>query len=245
MLVDYAASIAKAVLIAMALRLFVVEPYQIPSGSMIPSLLVGDHIFVNKLSYGVRIPLVHWQPLRWGHYRRGEVVVFAHPLDDGLPLWDRRDLVKRIAGLPGDTLEIMGEVLYVNGAPQARRQILERLPYYDRFSDAGPWIRAIGELWEERLENEDGREAVHSVLRDGDRIHLPREGPFRVPPGHLFVLGDNRDNSQDGRAGGGWFVPFDHVKGRAWFVWWSWGAPGTRSGEQPGLRVNRLFSAIR
>lgn len=244
-LVDYAATVGKAVLIALALRLFVIEAYQIPSGSMIPSLLVGDHIFVNKLSYGIRIPLVHWQPLRWGAYRRGEVVVFAHPLDDELPLWDRRDFVKRIAGLPGDSVEIKGEVLYVNGAPQARRQLSERLAYFDRFGDAGPWFRAHGELWEERLENEDGRGVEHAVLRDGDHIHFPREGPFRVPQGHLFVLGDNRDHSQDGRAGGGWFVPFDHVKGRALFVWWSWGMPGTRSPEEPGVRAERLFRTIR
>ena len=242
--VEYAVSIVKAILVALALRLFLIEAYQIPSGSMIPSLLIGDHIFVNKLSYGVRLPVVHWQPLHWGGHRRGDVVVFAQPLDDDLPLLERRDFIKRIAGLPGDTVEVKGEVLHVNGEPQPRRLVQERLRFYDRLGDAGPWTGAYGQLWEERLENADGRGVSHAVLRDGDRIHFPYEGPFRVPLGHLFMMGDNRDNSQDGRAGG-WFVPLDHVKGRALFIWWSWGKPGTGSPDEPGIRLERMFRSVR
>jgi signal peptidase I len=241
---EYALSIAKALAVALVLRLFVIEAYKIPSGSMIPSLLIGDHIFVNKLSYGLRFPVVHWLPLHWGGYRRGEVVVFANPLDDALPLLNRRDYIKRIVGLSGDVVEVKGEVLYVNGSPQARRLERERFDYFDRLGDAGPWIGVSEQLWDERLENSDGRPVEHPVMRDADRVHLPYEGPFRVPAGHLFMMGDNRDNSQDGRAGG-WFVPFDHVKGHALFVWWSWGKPGTWSSEEPGLRAKRLFSAVR
>ncbi len=240
---EYTVSIAKALAVALVLRLFVIEAYQIPSGSMIPSLLIGDHIFVNKLSYGVRFPVVNWLPLRWGGYRRGEVVVFANPLDDALPFRDRRDYVKRVVGLAGDVVEVKGEVVFVNGSPQARTLERERFQYFDRLGDGGPWFGVSAQLWDEQLDNSNGHPWVHPVVRDVERVHLPYEGPFRVPAGHLFMMGDNRDNSQDGRAGG-WFVPFDHVKGRALFVWWSWGKPGTWSPDGAGIRAGRLFSAV-
>lgn len=241
---EYTISIAKALAIALVLRLFVVEAFKIPSGSMIPSLLIGDHIFVNKLSYGVRLPVVNWDLAHWGGYRRGDVIVFVNPQDDQRPFLERRDYIKRIAGLPGDTVEVKDEVLYVNGVPQPRELVDRYFPYYDRLGDDGPWVPATAELWREKLSNAPGGEPVeHSVLRDADHPHAYYEGPFTVPADHLFMMGDNRDNSADGRSGG-WFVPYGHVKGRAMIIWLSWGKPGLGAGHDVGLRFNRFFRPV-
>lgn len=244
--VEYALSIGKALAVALVLRLFVVEAFKIPSGSMIPSLMIGDHIFVNKLSYGVRLPVISKAVLHWGGYERGDIVVFVNPQDDHLGLLDRRDYIKRIVGLPGDTIEVKREVVYVNGVPQPRKLIDPTYEFYDRAGDNGPWIREQGELWEETLLRADGTPTVaHPVIRDPMRLHLPYEGPFKVPEGTLFMMGDNRDNSQDSRTDGGWFVPFGHVKGRAMIVWLSVGVPGTWFWGDSGLRFDRMFRPIR
>jgi signal peptidase I len=243
---EYAISIGKALAIALVLRLFVIEAFKIPSGSMIPTLMIGDHIFVNKLSSGVRLPVVDRNLLHWGGYRRGEIIVFVNPQDDGRPLLERRDYIKRIVGLPGDTVEVKDEVVYVNGVAQPREMADRAFGYFDRQGDDGPWIHQRNELWKERLFGQDGRTvAAHDVLRDPDRGHLSYEGPFRVPEGHLFMMGDNRDNSADGRSEGGWYVPFGHVKGRALVVWLSWGKPGFGLGDGVGFRFERFFTAVR
>ncbi len=245
---EYILAIAEALAIALLLRFFIVEPYKIPSGSMIPTLLIGDHIFVNKLSYGVRIPAVDKLAFHWGGYKRGDVVVFVNPLDDELPLLQRRDYVKRIVGLPGDTIEVKNEVIHVNGVPQTQRSIDSGFTYYDRLPDGATWLEQKAELMHETLtaEQSGGATIVHDILRDPMRPHAPYEGPFHVPAGHLFMMGDNRDNSQDGRYGrlGGWFVPFDHVKGRAFVIWYSWGVPGSWLWGDKGIRFGRLFHGI-
>ena len=249
---EYILAIAEALAIALVLRFFIVEPYKIPSGSMIPTLLIGDHIFVNKLSYGVRIPALDKLAVHWGGYKRGDVVVFVNPLDDDLPLLQRRDYVKRIVGLPGDTIEVKNEVIHINGIPQARQSIDSSFGYYDRLPDGTTWLGQKAELLHETLirtgnGSEEGAETiVHDVLRDPMRPHPVFEGPFQVPDGHLFMMGDNRDNSQDGRYGrdGGWFVPFGHVKGRAFVIWYSWGVPGSWPWGDKGIRFGRLFRGI-
>jgi signal peptidase I len=242
--VAFTISIAQALAVALVLRLFVIEAYKIPSGSMIPSLLVGDRIFVNKLSYGVRLPVVNYDLFHWGGYKRGEIIVFVNPNDDHLPLLERRDFIKRIVGLPGDLVEVKDEVVIVNGVPQPRVLAQERFPFQDRLGDDGPWVSLAGELWKEQLLDADGVHSLeHNVIRDPYRPHASYEGPFKVPPGHLFMMGDNRDNSADGRAGG-WYVPFDHVKGRALFIWLSWGQPGTWLWGQEGIRFDRFFQAV-
>ncbi len=253
---DYLISILEALAIALVLRFFIVEPYKIPSGSMIPTLLVGDHIFVNKLSYGIRLPAIDKLVAHWGGYERGEVIVFVNPLDDPLPVLQRRDYVKRIVGLPGDTVEVRDEVLFINGAPQPRELAAQDYEYFDRIGDGGPWIEQRAQLWRETLatgaapragEGERGAAQqttiTHDLLRDPYRPHARLEGPFRVPEGHLFMMGDNRDNSQDSRVGG-WFVPFDHVKGRAFVIWFSWGVPGTWFWGDAGIRFSRFFKGI-
>jgi signal peptidase I len=241
--VAYVIGIVKALAVALLLRLFLVEAFRIPSGSMIPTLMIGDQIFVNKLSYGVRFPVVNWLPLHWGGYRRGDIVVFVTPQHDNRPLLERQDLIKRIVGLPGDTVEVRNEVVYVNGRPQPRALAEEDFSYYDRRDDDGPWLPSSAELWEETLVRAKGPPLVHPVLRDSRRPHPPLEGPFRVPEGHLFMMGDNRDNSADSRFGG-WFVPFDHVKGRALVIWLSWGKPGLWLWGDTGFRFDRMFTAV-
>lgn len=243
--VEYVISISKALAIALVLRLFVVEAFKIPSGSMIPTLLIGDHIFVNKLSYGVRLPVVNRELFHWGGFKRGDIIVFANPQDDDKPFLDRRDYIKRIAGLPGDLVEVKDEVLYVNGVAQPRAKAEGDFAYFDRLGDDGPWQQEHAELWKETMLGADGKPTVeHAVLRDPDRTHAGYEGPFRVPENHLFMMGDNRDNSADGRSGR-WYVPFGHVKGRALVIWLSLGKPGIGFSDSAAVRVERFFDVVR
>jgi len=248
-----------ALLVALALRAFVVEAFRIPSASMVPSLLVGDHLLVSKLSYGLRLPLANRWIARWSEPRRGDVVVFANPVEPG------RDYIKRVIGLPGDVIELRDQVVYVNGVPQPRQPAGEMA--YDESDVTGQWSTDTCPAWRETLASgavgaPDGSspallaEAFRAAAARGVSSHLlvqcrrarpgEREGPFeKVEPGHVFVLGDNRDRSSDSRSGGGWQVPIDNVKGKAALVWWSWG----RSGWSPwhgtvGLRLERLFKWI-
>ncbi len=241
--VAYVMGIAKALAVALLLRLFLVEAFRIPSGSMIPTLMIGDQIFVDKLSYGVRFPVVNWLPLHWGGYRRGDIIVFVTPQHDNRPFLERQDLIKRIVGLPGDTIEVRDEVVYVNGEPQPRKLADEDFAFFDRREDDSPWIDSSAQLWQEALQRKDGPPLVHPVLRDPRRPHAALEGPFHVPEGRLFMMGDNRDNSADSRYGG-WFVPFDHVKGRALVIWLSWGKPGLWLWGDTGFRFDRMFTSV-
>jgi signal peptidase I len=224
---EYAESIAVAVLIALFLRAFVVEAFKIPSGSMIPTLQVGDHIFVNKFIYGIRVP---WSlDLKFGMSyrkpRRGEVIVFIYPKEPD------KDFIKRIVAIEGDTVEVRDNVLYVNDKPVARKH-LDDCTYEDYEEQSARWEERRGECWSETLD--DGT-TYTTVFDKNGPAHSSR--PQHVPPNSVFVMGDNRDNSHDSRFWG--FVPFELIKGKAMVIWWS-------SGEPEGwIRVARMFKLVR
>ena len=196
---EYTETIVIVVAAVLFLRAFVVQAYNIPSGSMMPTLEVGDRIFVNKLSYGVRLPDLNWLPFagcvdlsrgthvaEWAVPERGDVVVFVYPQDRC------RDFVKRVVGVPGDEVLIRNKKLHING------QAVEDL--HAHFEDPGI-VRGAGHV----------------------RDNL---GPLKVPADHLFVMGDNRDRSLDSRFWG--LVPIDDVHGRAVVTYWSWDAENSR-----------------
>jgi signal peptidase I len=197
-----------AVLLALAIRSFLVEPFKIPSGSMIPTLLVGDYVLVNKFAYGVRLPFTGKLLMPVGQPQRGDIMVFRYPDDPS------QDFIKRVVGLPGDRIEIRDERLWLND------QIVDLIPdgtlADPAVSPRGPTDRFI-----ER--NPDGREySVLYVQRPGFAPLPTRGGPWVVPEGQYFVMGDNRDNSQDSRMWRNHFVRADQIKGRAFRIHWSW-----------------------
>jgi signal peptidase I len=256
---EYGRAVAGAVALALALRACVVEPYRVPSGSMAPTLLAGDQVVVSKIAYGVRIPFTHARLVAFAPPRRGDVVVFESPRERG------RELVKRVVGLPGDVVEIRDQVLYVNGVPQPRTAAGE-WSYDEQGDTTGGWWRdtcrrfrealATGPLPRPASELPADVEAswqagaargvaTHDVLQCRRARLAAREGPFDVvQPGHVFVLGDNRDRASDSRTDGGWQVPVGHLRGRATAVWWSWGRGGVGPSKDGGLRIERLFKAV-
>jgi signal peptidase I len=206
-----------AVLIALGIRAFVLEPYRIPSGSMFPTLLIGDHLFVNKFVYGIKIPFTRVRLPGLRDPRRGDVVVFSvakrgpqtYPADQR-PDLPTEEFVKRIVGIPGDRLEFRDGKVFVNGEPVEPRPV------------GAPFV------------DEAGRElAVAEVSLDGKPFRIlddPRlaslEPPaVTVPPGRYFMLGDNRDHSKDSRVWG--TVDLAEIKGPALFLYWSWNFNGS------------------
>ena len=204
-------SIGIAVLVALLLRSFVVEAFEIPSGSMIPTLAVGDQIFVNKMVYGVRVPFTTTRLVDFSVPERGDVIVFVCPLPPN------EDYIKRVIGLPGETVEVRDSVVYINGKPLVR-ELVKRGRYLDRNSETGHWYEFDALAYRERIGDES-----HVVLHD-ERHPVPDYGPAIVPEGHVFMMGDNRDHSYDSRAWGP--VPLSNVLGRSLFVWFSWGDGG-------------------
>ena len=218
---EYTESIGVAVLIALLLRAFVVEAFKIPSGSMIPTLKVGDHIFVSKFIYGLRIPLTHIKFFARAP-ERGDVVVFIYPVDES------KDFIKRVIAIGGDSVAVRRNIIYVNGKAVPRR----RLDVPCRYRDADEHgLRDIRDckVFEERHGSNHYR-----VIQDvnTDSLDYPET---KVPEGHIFVMGDNRDNSHDGRVWG--FVPYESIKGKALIVWLS-------RGEPDGLRWRRFFHSV-
>ncbi len=179
------------------LRSFVFQPFMIPSGSMTPTLLKGDFIMVSKFAYGLRVPVLGTTIVPVGEPKRGDVVVFRYPVNPS------EDYIKRVIGLPGDHIVYRDKTVYVNGVKQP-------------VSDLGPY-RGLGQPGAEELsETLQGR--AHPVLNLP--YHDGPEGVYIVPAGHYFVMGDNRDNSNDGRYWG--YVPESDLIGKAEFIWFNW-----------------------
>ncbi|MFA6092374.1 MAG: signal peptidase I [Elusimicrobiota bacterium] len=217
---EWAETVFSAVILAAVLMYFVVQAFKIPSGSMESTLRVGDHLFVNKFIYGVRIPLTEKRVLKWKKVERGDIVVFRFPTEDaseshcGGPQYGK-DFIKRVIGLPGDRVEIRSGQVSINGQPAGQEtyaQYLDpmRLPKID--------IPIKGEeyqgLWSSRR--------LDSRLGDTVRDNF---GPVSVPEGEYFMMGDNRDRSCDGRYWGP--VQQKYLKGKAWLIYW----PPSRMGK--------------
>lgn len=244
--IDLVVGFAKALAVALLIRGVIIEPFKIPSGSMIPTLEIGDQIFVNKFIYGVRIPWVNKVPFVISRLpQRGDVIVFNNPVDES------KDFIKRIIGIPGDEVKIVNEVVYINGVPQPRRLVNPSYRIHQEIG--GYWNDETVLLYEENL---DGH--LHRTLQRPDHRHSRSmepyvEGPYRVPAGKVFVMGDNRDNSADSRAGFGVpghtteYVPYGNIKGKAMVIWLSLSYDGLLSSlfGGTGLRTDRLFLPVR
>lgn len=215
--IEYGKSFFPVILIVFLLRSFVVEPFKIPSGSMVPTLLIGDFILVNKFSYGIRLPIVNKKIVQLGEPQRGDVMVFRYPEDPSL------DYIKRVVGLPGDRVRYVNKKLVVNGIELPRK----RLPDYlnrERIQYARQYLEKTGAVEHSILVEEDAPAAIPFVRQFPFRenCHYNNEGvDCTVPPGHYFLMGDNRDNSADSRVWG--FVPEENIVGRAFFIWFNFG----------------------
>ncbi|CAB3718113.1 Signal peptidase I [Paraburkholderia phenoliruptrix] len=210
---EYSASFFPVILVVFVVRSFVVEPFKIPSGSMVPTLVVGDFILVNKFDYGIRLPITNTKLTEGRPLERGDVVVFRYPKDESV------DYIKRVIGLPGDTVAYQDKQLTINGKPVPETPLPdyldeERLGYAKQFE-----------------ENLDGRKnAILNNPAVPPFIVGAEDYPYRdnctynargvickVPPGNYFMMGDNRDNSADSRYWG--FAPDKNIVGRAFFIW--------------------------
>jgi signal peptidase I len=212
LLVEYAKSLFPIIFLVLGLRSFVAEPFRIPSSSMMPTLLVGDFILVNKFTYGLRLPVANTKVLALGQPARGDVVVFRYP---GMTPDDPKagtDYIKRVVGLPGDRITFKDQVLYVNDVAVAKR---ETGVYIGRGQGRSMTGASLFEVDLPGAGDAPGR--THLSLEIA-RYSDPRsENQWVVPAGHYFVMGDNRDQSEDSRFWG--FVPEQNLVGKAFLVW--------------------------
>jgi len=193
---EYAEAIVMAVLIAFFIRTFIIQAFKIPSGSMKPTLQIGDHILVTKFIYGIKIPIIRKTLASISEPKRGDMVVFIYPEDRS------KDFVKRVIGIGGDNIEIRNKKIYLNG-----------LPYKDNY----------GAYTDDMI--------IPGVAQPRDNF-----GPVTVPPGSVFVMGDNRDQSYDSRFWG--FVDLRDVLGKAFIIYWSW------NNDEHNVRWSRLGNLL-
>ncbi|MBA3454221.1 MAG: signal peptidase I [Deltaproteobacteria bacterium] len=287
---DYIESIGAAILIALALRACVIEAFKIPSSSMYPTLEIGDHIFVNKFIYGVRIPWTKTKFFQIREPRRGEVIVFMQPCEP------ERDYIKRVVALAGDTVEVRCNVVHINGAPIQHDLIEAETCKYDDYDDINnKWFTRLCSRYRETVDGvayevyhdvdrplRDERLTTGALLQgddrdfprldgvrlppscatnpDGEALAAPNQKPgtlaedrrehnpgvcerqlhYTVPDGHVFVMGDNRANSNDSRIWGS--VPIENIKGKALFIWLSYSHWGPT--DWSGIRFHRVGNYV-
>ncbi|VTU33254.1 signal peptidase I [Variovorax sp. RA8] len=216
---DWTAGLFPVILAVFLLRSFLVEPFKIPSGSMMPTLLTGDLILVNKFTYGLRLPVINTKMTEGTPPARGDVMVFRYPPKPSM------DYIKRVVGVPGDEVAYLNKKLTINGQPVSKRAEPD---YFDE--EAMRYLKQYSEdLGGKRhmLLNDEGRraglsEAEIMAFPNRENCRYSVEGVVcKVPPGHYFMMGDNRDNSLDSRYWG--FVPDKNIVGRAFFVWMNFG----------------------
>jgi signal peptidase I len=219
---EYAESVGGAVFLALFLRAFVVEAFTIPSGSMLPTLQVGDDIFVAKASYGLRIPLTERALFTWSRPSPGDVVVFSHPHDG-------QDIIKRVVAVGGDTVALRDGVVVINGRKVSSEPVPGPCTYRDYIEMERRWVERDCEA---RVETRGSRRYITYTAPGARQRDF---GPVTVPRGEVFMMGDHRDDSNDSRYFG--TVPVALIKGRALVVWWSRGGPD-------GVRWGRLGHAV-
>jgi signal peptidase I len=218
---DWTAGLFPVILVVFLLRSFLFEPFKIPSGSMIPTLLIGDLILVNKFHYGVRLPVINKKIIAMNDPKRGDVMVFRYPKDTSV------DYIKRVVGVPGDEISFRNQKLYVNGAVAPLEQMPAPGFYDDDLRQYFPeFTEKLGPVEHHILLNPASQpfygpeDKISFPFRDNCRYSA--EGvTCKVPAGHYFMMGDNRDNSQDSRFWG--FVPDENIVGKAFFVWMNFG----------------------
>ncbi len=215
--IEYGVSFFPVILFVFVLRSFVVEPFRIPSGSMLPTLQSGDLILVNKFSYGIRLPVIDKKVIPTGAPERGDVMVFRYPVDPDI------DYIKRVVGLPGDEVAYLDKKLYINGelVPHQRDG-----DYFepDRVSYTAQYKEKLGETEHKILLDENKYQEIGPIWKFPyfNNCQYVRNGVrCKVPEGQYFVMGDNRDNSADSRYWG--FVPDSNVVGKAFFIWMNFG----------------------
>lgn len=211
LLVEYARFLFPVFLVVLVVRGFIVEPFKIPSGSMLPTLHIGDYILVNKYAYGLRSPIGEYKLVGLGSPKRGDVVVFRYPNDPSV------DFIKRVIGVPGDKIDYHDKQLWINGK---KMELKDRHPYHGD-DNLDELTELLGKV-------------THHILLKKDVDYLAQPQEYIVPKGKYFVMGDNRDNSNDSRFWG--FVPDANLKGRAFLIWWSWNG---------GLQWSRIGTIIK
>jgi signal peptidase I len=216
--VEYARSFFPIVFVVFLLRAFLAEPFRIPSASMMPTLLIGDFLLVNKFTYGIRLPVINKKIIEFNEPKRGDIVVFRFPQDPTI------DYIKRVVGLPGDNIAYYNKKLTINGIPAEQVSL-------GSYQGVGQGLDMTGS--EHIAENLDGVE--HNILIRQESPTM--EGSYAIPPGNYFVMGDNRDNSNDSRYWG--TVPEENLVGKAFFIWMSW------DWEHKGIGFDRIGTVIK
>ena len=217
--IEVPASIFTVLLVVFLLRSFLAEPFRIPSSSMRPGLVTGDFILVNKFSYGIRLPVLDQKVIDVGSPQRGDVAVFKAPHEP------EKDYIKRIIGIPGDTIVYKDKKLTLNGVPVPQvedgtysymefGQFLTTLKFKEKLGDREYLIAQFPQFPSFIANQKYPGTPVPTCADDGNVVTC------KVPPGHYFAMGDNRDNSLDGRYWG--FVPDTHLRGKAFFIWFNW-----------------------